>query len=79
LANSDTSKFKFDPYVIERNAAKVVGTAWNTKLDPGLFNNVTKFRTYDASSVKDCLRLIRNKSHHFDELPNELKDRIAAN
>lgn len=65
-------------YLIERNAVTVVGTGWDTKLDAGLFNNVTKFRTYDSSSVKDCLRLIRNKSHHFDELPLELKEKIAA-
>ncbi len=64
-------------FLIERNAALVVGTTWDTKLDPGLFTNVTKFRTYDSSSVRDCLRLIRNKSHHFDELPKELKEKIA--
>lgn len=77
--STDVGKMKVDPYVIEKNAAVIVGTAWDTKLDPGLFNNVNKFRSYDSSSVRDCLRLIRNKSHHFDELPNELKGRIAAN
>lgn len=73
---STDSKAPFE-YIMERNAVLVVGTAWDTKLEPGLFNNVTKFRTYDPSSVKDCLRLIRNKSHHFDELPKDFRDRIA--
>jgi len=75
----DTSAKKLDPFVIERNATSIVGTAWDTKLHPGLFNNVSKFRSYDPSSVRDCLRLVRNKSHHFDELSNEVKDNIASN
>ncbi len=77
--STDVGKTKVEPYVIEKNAAVIVGTAWDTKLDPGLFNNVSKFRTYDTSSVRDCLRLIRNKSHHFDELSNDLKGRVATN
>ena len=64
---------------IERNAADVVSTAWDTRLDPALINNVSKFRTYDPSSVRDCLRLIRNKHHHYDELPPDVKDRVGSN
>jgi serine/threonine-protein kinase/endoribonuclease IRE1 len=65
--------------VIERNAAQVVGMAWDKELDPDLINNVSRFRTYDPSSVRDCLRLIRNKHHHYDELPAEVKERIGTN
>lgn len=75
-ADSDSSISNFE---IERNAIKVVGTSWDTKLDPGFLNYVTKYRKYDASSVKDCLRLIRNKNHHFDELPDDLKERVCKN
>jgi serine/threonine-protein kinase/endoribonuclease IRE1 len=65
--------------VIERNAAQVVGMAWDKELDPDLISNVSRFRTYDPSSVRDCLRLIRNKHHHYDELPAEIKERIGSN
>jgi serine/threonine protein kinase len=57
----------------ERNASHVVGLSWDTLLDSELVSNVQKFRTYDPSSVRDLLRLIRNKHHHFDELPEKLK------
>jgi serine/threonine protein kinase len=62
---------------IEANAGKIVGLAWDKDLDPDLLSNVSKFRTYDPSSVRDCLRMIRNKYHHFDELPTSLKDKIG--
>jgi len=64
---------------IERSATRVVGTAWDTKLDEGLISNVQRFRTYDPSSVRDILRLIRNKHHHYDELPVDVKERMGSN
>jgi serine/threonine-protein kinase/endoribonuclease IRE1 len=64
---------------IERNAAQVVGMAWDTNLDPDLLTNVACFQTYDPSSVRDCLRLIRNKHPHYDELSAEIKGCIGTN
>ena len=66
-----------DPFLVERNAAAVVGTSWDKNLDQGLLINVSRFRTYDPSSVRDLLRLIRNKHHHFDELPEDVKRRLG--
>lgn len=63
---------------VERNAASVVGTAWDTVLDDDLVSNVQRFRTYDPSSVRDLLRLIRNKYHHFEELPDHLKASMGS-
>ena len=68
-----------DPFLVERNAAAVVGTSWDKNLDQGLLNNVSRFRTYDPSSVRDLLRLIRNKYHHFDELPEDVKLNLGPN
>lgn len=49
--------------------------SWDKRLDDAsLINNMQKFRTYDPSPVRDLLRLIRNKHHHFDELPTEFKE-----
>ena len=68
-----------DPFLVDRNAATVVGTSWDKNLDEGLLSNVSRFRTYDPSSVRDLLRLIRNKYHHFDELPEDVKLRLCPN
>ena len=64
--------------MVERNAVDVVGTSWDTALDDDLVNNVQRFRTYDPSSVRDLLRLIRNKYHHFEELPDRLKTLMGS-
>jgi serine/threonine protein kinase len=69
-AISQTSIQSINVLAIERGAAEIVGTSWDKCLDGALINNVQRFRSYDPSSVRDLLRLIRNKHHHFDELPD---------
>ncbi|KAL3940962.1 MAG: hypothetical protein SGBAC_004592 [Bacillariaceae sp.] len=64
---------------IERGAVEVVGTAWDGRLDDALISNVQKFRSYDPSSLRDLLRLIRNKHHHFDELPDYFRMSTMSN
>ena len=64
---------------IERGAVDVVGTSWDVSLDGPLVSNMQRFRTYDPSSVRDLLRLIRNKHHHFDELPEDFRASKVAN
>lgn len=73
-----SSKLAAKLFVVERNAAQVVGLAWDTVLDKDLVNNVQRFRTYDPSSIRDLLRLIRNKHHHFDELPERIKESMGT-
>ncbi len=47
---------------LERKAAKVLGgTDWYSRLDPGLIDTLGKYRKYDAASVQDLMRVIRNK------------------
>jgi serine/threonine-protein kinase/endoribonuclease IRE1 len=75
---SESSDFVSKLLVVERDASQVVGTSWNAVLHPDLVSNVQRFRSYDPSSVRDLLRLIRNKRHHFDELPLSLKDVIGS-
>jgi len=64
---------------VERGAVDVVGTSWDIKLDEALISNMQRFRSYDPSSVRDLLRLIRNKHHHYDELPQEFRASKVAN
>lgn len=35
-----------------------------------------KYRKYNLNSLRDLLRVLRNKSHHFRELPEELQVRF---
>jgi serine/threonine-protein kinase/endoribonuclease IRE1 len=74
----DTTAFRSKLLAVERNASQVVGTSWDRVLHDDLISNVQRFRTYDPSSVRDLLRLIRNKHHHFDELPLSLKESIGS-
>jgi hypothetical protein len=64
---------------IERSAADVAGAARDKQLDETLISNVQLFRTYGPSPVRDLLRLIRKKHHHFDELPSEFRISIGSN
>jgi len=61
---------------VEQGASRIVGTAWDAHLHEDLVINVQKYRTYDPASIRDLLRLIRNKHHHFDELSDELKTHV---
>ena len=42
-------------------------------LDRDLFEDFEKYRKYDTKSVRDLLRMIRNKRHHYNELPARLR------
>jgi serine/threonine-protein kinase/endoribonuclease IRE1 len=64
--------------LVERCASNVVGHDWSHDLDEDLVSNVQRFRSYNTSSVRDLLRLIRNKHHHFEELPKKLKDSFVS-
>lgn len=46
---------------------------WGEKLDAAFIQNLGKYRKYNYSSVRDLLRVIRNKSSHFRELPPEIQ------
>lgn len=74
----DSSSFLAKLLAVERNACNVVGSSWDRELHDDLINNVQRFRTYDPSSIRDLLRLIRNKHHHFDELSVSLKEIIGS-
>lgn len=42
-------------------------------LCPEIENDLYKYRKYKADSVRDLLRAMRNKRHHYRELPEDLK------
>jgi serine/threonine-protein kinase/endoribonuclease IRE1 len=49
------------------------GTNWATSLEPRLIANLKSYRTYKYGSVRDLLRIVRNKANHFREMPADLQ------
>ena len=77
--STDNSSPALNIFAIEKGAVDIFGTSWERKLDPELMEASLNRRTYDPSSVRDCLRMIRNKHHHYDELSAKLRSRIGSN
>lgn len=42
------------------------------------FVDLRKFRSYKGESVRDLLRAMRNKKHHFRELPADVRHSLGA-
>lgn len=61
--------FQLDPLKsLERNSKFVVRNDWNLHLDGEITSDLRKYRDYQGTSVRDLLRALRNKKHHFHEL-----------
>nr|VWO95301.1 Pectinesterase (EC [Ganoderma boninense] len=58
---------------LEKGAFEVVGADWHSRLDKLFIDNLGKFRKYDGKSVQDLLRALRNKKHHYQDLPENVK------
>lgn len=63
---------------VEAGASAVLGSRWDRRLDVLLLEDLGKFRKYDTASVRDLLRVIRNKRHHFHELSAPLKEAMGS-
>jgi serine/threonine-protein kinase/endoribonuclease IRE1 len=53
-------------------------TSWSSKLPPSLVQNLGKYRSYKGDEIRDLLRVIRNKSNHFRELPKNVQNEVGA-
>ncbi|MCO5547528.1 hypothetical protein L7F22_000978 [Adiantum nelumboides] len=58
---------------LEAASLSAVGRSWADKLDEVFLSNIGKYRKYNHNNVRDLLRVIRNKSSHFRELPQEVQ------
>ncbi|KAI0672326.1 hypothetical protein C8Q78DRAFT_1026414 [Trametes maxima] len=63
---------------LEKGAYDVVGADWHTRLDKLFIENLGKFRKYDGKSVQDLLRALRNKKHHYQDLPDNVKRLLGS-
>ncbi|SPO28568.1 related to IRE1 - protein kinase [Ustilago trichophora] len=64
--------------LLESKARNVLGTDWHRRCDKMFLENLGKFRKYDSSSVQDLLRAMRNKKHHYQDLPPTLKKILGS-
>ncbi|KAL0564880.1 bifunctional endoribonuclease/protein kinase ire1 [Marasmius crinis-equi] len=63
---------------LEDGAANVVGNDWYARMDRVFVENLGKFRKYDGKSVQDLLRALRNKKHHYQDLPENVKRHVGS-
>lgn len=63
---------------LEQSGIEVFQGNWSSRLCQGLVEDIHRFRKYDTSSLRDLLRVIRNKRHHFNDLPEAVKTIVGV-
>ncbi|CAN4121312.1 unnamed protein product [Withania somnifera] len=53
-----------------------LGGLWNDKMDSAFINDIGRYRRYKYDSVRDLLRVIRNKLNHYRELSKEILGQV---
>ncbi|KAK8996216.1 hypothetical protein V6N11_076462 [Hibiscus sabdariffa] len=71
MADSDILK------ALESIASMALGGKWNEKMETAFIANIGHYRRYKFDSVRDLLRVMRNKSHHYRELPKEIQELVG--
>ncbi|OQR67570.1 serine/threonine-protein kinase/endoribonuclease IRE1-like [Tropilaelaps mercedesae] len=64
---------------LEKGGMKVLNcTNWIDQITSELQKDLRRFRSYKGNSVRDLLRALRNKKHHYRELPPELQAELGT-
>lgn len=63
---------------LERGGFEVVRGDWREQITEELQKDLRKYRTYKGHSVRDLLRAMRNKKHHYRELPEALQSELGT-
>jgi serine/threonine-protein kinase/endoribonuclease IRE1 len=63
---------------LEQNSIDVVRGDWKRHISIELQSDLKKFRSYRGTSVKDLLRALRNKRHHYRELDEDLQRSLGS-
>ncbi|KAK9284681.1 hypothetical protein L1049_023857 [Liquidambar formosana] len=59
---------------LESIAPMALGAKWDEKMEPAFIANIGRYRRYKFDSVRDLLRVMRNKLNHYRELPKEIQE-----
>ncbi|XP_036382252.1 serine/threonine-protein kinase/endoribonuclease IRE1-like [Megalops cyprinoides] len=63
---------------LERGGRAVVKGDWREHITVPLQTDLRKFRSYKGGSVRDLLRAMRNKKHHYRELPVDVQETLGS-
>uniref|UniRef100_A0A7E4WBT4 non-specific serine/threonine protein kinase n=1 Tax=Panagrellus redivivus TaxID=6233 RepID=A0A7E4WBT4_PANRE len=66
-----------DVLVRLEHLAPRVSRNWHHAICSHLEADLNKFRTYRGHSIRDLLRALRNKKHHYRELPPDVKESLG--
>ncbi|XP_019187490.1 PREDICTED: serine/threonine-protein kinase/endoribonuclease IRE1a-like [Ipomoea nil] len=62
---------------LENIKTEALGGQWDAKLDTAFINDIGRYRRYKFDSVRDLLRVIRNKLNHYRELSKEIQELLG--
>ncbi|CAG9864423.1 unnamed protein product [Phyllotreta striolata] len=64
---------------LEEDSYYVVKENWKAHIDYTVATDLKKYRNYQGDSVRDLLRALRNKKHHYRELSLEAQNLLGDN
>lgn len=62
---------------LELAGPKVHSGDWLSRFDAAFLNNLGKYRKYQQDKLMDLLRALRNKYHHFNDMPATLQKEMS--
>ncbi|KAK7379677.1 hypothetical protein VNO78_34366 [Psophocarpus tetragonolobus] len=62
---------------LESIATVALGGDWDQNMEPAFIANIGLYRRYNFNSVRDLLRVMRNKLNHYRELPQEIQELVG--
>lgn len=63
---------------LESYAPEIIGKkGWYSKFPDEFLDNLGKYRKYHSDRLMDLLRAMRNKYHHFKDLPDDLAEKMG--
>ncbi|XP_004300122.1 PREDICTED: serine/threonine-protein kinase/endoribonuclease IRE1b-like isoform X2 [Fragaria vesca subsp. vesca] len=63
---------------LESTASVALNGKWDEKMEPAFLNNIGRYRRYKFDSIRDLLRVTRNKLNHYRELPQEIQELLGT-
>lgn len=63
---------------LEIGSDLIIKDDWKKHITKELQEDLRKFRTYNGKSVRDLLRAMRNKKHHYRELPEAVQQSLGS-
>lgn len=62
---------------LEQKAGVVHEKNWHSRFDDEFMSNLGKYRKYNTERLMDLLRALRNKYHHYNDMPPSLRDQMS--